>query len=79
MIVRNPAELAKALSPDLRLLGLDLGTKTVGLATSDPGLVIATPFTTLRRGKFTAPAAEISDIIDRRPLGTVYPRVVNHL
>jgi putative Holliday junction resolvase len=69
MIVRNPTELAEALDPDKRLLGLDLGTKTVGLATSDPGLVIATPFTTLRRGKFTATAAELGDIIDRKEIG----------
>jgi putative Holliday junction resolvase len=69
MIVRNPAELAEALAPDQRLLGLDLGTKIIGLATSDPGLVIATPFTTLRRRKFTATATELDDIIARKDIG----------
>jgi putative Holliday junction resolvase len=69
MIVRKPAELAEALAPDQRLLGLDLGTKIIGLATSDPGLVIATPFTTLRRRKFTATATELDDIIARKDIG----------
>jgi putative Holliday junction resolvase len=69
MIVRNPAELTEAWAPDERLLGIDLGTKTIGLATSDPGLVIATPFTTLGRGKFTATATELDDIIARKEIG----------
>jgi len=69
MIVRNPAELTEAWTPDERLLGIDLGTKTIGLATSDPGLVIATPFTTLGRGKFTATATELDDIITRKEIG----------
>lgn len=37
-----------------RLLGLDVGTKTIGLATCDPGWSFATPLETLRRTKFTA-------------------------
>ena len=69
MIVRNPAELAKALAPGQRLLGLDLGTKSIGLATSDPGLVIATPLKTPRRGKFTAAAANLAEIIATQNIG----------
>jgi len=69
MIVRNPAELTEALAADERLLGIDLGTKFIGLATSDPGLVIATPFITLRRGKFTATSAELADIILVKDIG----------
>jgi putative Holliday junction resolvase len=69
MIVRNPAKLAEALAPDERLLGLDLGTKTVGLAISDPGLVIATPFTTLGRKKFTATANDLGEIIVVKEIG----------
>jgi putative holliday junction resolvase len=37
-----------------RLLGLDVGTKTIGLATCDSGWSFATPLETLKRGKFTA-------------------------
>lgn len=47
-------ELAKALPPTGALVGLDLGTKTIGIATSDPGRRIATPLTVVRRTKFTA-------------------------
>ena len=41
------------------LLGLDLGTKTIGLAIADPSLAIASPLTTIARTKFKADAAEL--------------------
>ena len=59
MPIRNPAELRSVLAPGMRLMGLDLGTKTIGLALSDPGLVVATPLETLARGKFTRDGAEL--------------------
>ena len=37
-----------------RLIGLDLGTKTIGLALSDLGRGIASPLETIKRKKFTA-------------------------
>jgi putative Holliday junction resolvase len=37
-----------------RLAGLDVGTKTIGLATCDSGWTYATPAETIRRTKFTA-------------------------
>jgi putative Holliday junction resolvase len=43
-----------ALSPDKRILGLDLGTKTIGMATADLTRQVATPRETIRRTKFTA-------------------------
>lgn len=46
-----------------RLLGLDLGTKTIGLALSDLRRTIATPFETLTRGKFTKDAQSLFQII----------------
>ena len=49
-------ELATRLSPGMRLAGLDLGTKTIGVALSDPGLKIATPLQTIRREKFSKDA-----------------------
>jgi putative Holliday junction resolvase len=69
MIVRNPAELANSLAPGRRLLGLDLGAKTIGLALSDPGLVIASPLETLRRTKFTADAQALAEVADREEVG----------
>lgn len=47
-----------ALIPDgLRLMGIDLGTKTLGLALSDVQLSIASPLETIQRVKFTKDAA----------------------
>jgi len=47
------------------LLGLDPGTKTLGLALSDRTRLIATPLKTIRRTKFTPDAAELLDIYDK--------------
>ena len=54
------------LAPGLRLLGLDLGEKTIGLALSDTLLTIATPMQTLKRGKFGADAAKLDIIISEQ-------------
>jgi putative holliday junction resolvase len=53
LITDNPADFATA-APHGRLLGLDVGTKTIGLATCDAGWNYATPAETIRRTKFTA-------------------------
>jgi putative Holliday junction resolvase len=45
------------------LIGLDLGTRTIGVATSDPGRRIASPRETIRRKKFTADANRLLEII----------------
>ena len=60
---------ALALAPGLRLLGLDLGEKTIGLALSDRLLTVATPFDTLKRGKFAADAAKLDIIISAQGVG----------
>jgi putative holliday junction resolvase len=52
MPLRNPTDLKAVLAPGARLMGIDLGTKTIGLALSDTRLSIATPLETLARGKF---------------------------
>jgi putative Holliday junction resolvase len=49
----NLADLAALLPPRGRLLGLDLGTKTIGLALTDVERRLASPFETIRRVKFT--------------------------
>ncbi|MCB1463542.1 MAG: Holliday junction resolvase RuvX [Nitratireductor sp.] len=54
-------ENLKALHrPGLRLFGLDLGTKTIGLALSDGMLSVASPYHTIRRTKFTRDASELA-------------------
>ena len=53
LIARNAAELRAALPDGGVLLGLDLGTKTIGTALSDAGWRFATAGKTLPRGKFS--------------------------
>ena len=63
MIV-EPAALAD-LPRHARLLGADLGTKTIGLALSDVERRIATPLETIRRTKFTPDAGKLKAIVER--------------
>jgi putative Holliday junction resolvase len=51
--------LAETLPSQAPLMGLDLGTRTIGLALSDAGRRIASPLTTIRRTKFKADAAAL--------------------
>ena len=60
---------ALSLEPGLRLLGLDLGEKTIGLALSDRLLTVATPMQTLKRGKFAADARQLDHIISVQGVG----------
>lgn len=64
MAVMTLAELKAALDPHGRVLGLDLGSKTIGLALSDVMRTIATPYDTIRRTKFTADAQALLAAID---------------
>jgi len=57
------------IPPGQRLLGLDLGEKSIGLALSDTLLSIATPMQTLKRGKFAADAAQLDIIISAQGVG----------
>ncbi|WP_188410076.1 Holliday junction resolvase RuvX [Agaricicola taiwanensis] len=54
------------LPPRGSLLGLDLGTKTIGVATSDPDRRMATAVETIRRSKFTADADRLLTIASER-------------
>jgi len=47
------SEIAKDCPKNTRLMGVDLGTKTIGLAVCDEGQSIATPVTTIFRKKFS--------------------------
>jgi putative Holliday junction resolvase len=62
-------ELPALLASDARLLGLDLGSKTIGMALSDVTRSIATPYNTLRRTKFTEDAETIRQIIETTQIG----------
>jgi putative Holliday junction resolvase len=62
-------DLKAALAPGMRLLGVDLGEKTIGMALSDTTLTVATPMQTLARGKFTADAAALEEIVAEQGVG----------
>lgn len=60
-----------ALKPGQRLLGLDVGSKTVGLALSDARLTIASPVDTLKRGKFAGDARRIAALVAAEDVGAL--------
>jgi len=63
-------ELKATLKPGSRLFGLDIGTKTIGIAISDPLLTVASPLETIRRGKkFAADAATLLELAAARQVG----------
>jgi putative Holliday junction resolvase len=53
----------KHIPPTGKLLGLDLGTRTIGVAVSDALRYTATPLETIARTKFTADAARLLELI----------------
>jgi len=59
------ADLKAALPRHARLMGLDLGTKTIGIALSDVMLTIATPFDTIKRTKFTKDVEQLFAFMDK--------------
>lgn len=54
MITARAAEFREALPSGGRLMGLDVGTKTIGVALCDAGWTIATPAELIKRAKFSA-------------------------
>ena len=68
LITRSAAELREALPHGGGLIGLDLGTRTIGTAFCDAGWRIASPGKTLKRGKFGADKALIEALIAERSI-----------
>src|SRR5262245_45521577 len=69
MPIVEVVKLKASLAPGGRLLGLDAGSKSIGLAISDSGLRVASPLTTIRRTKFAADAKAICQIVSERSVG----------
>jgi len=69
MILDKPAELCEAVPAGMRLMGLDVGTKTIGLALSDTRRVIATPLETIRRRRFCEDMARLFALVDTNDVG----------
>lgn len=59
------------LPQGLRVIGLDLGTKTIGVATSDLTLSIATPRHTVERTKFQADAKVLLEFCAKEGIGLI--------
>jgi len=71
MAICNPADLPQILAKGQRVLGLDVGTKTIGLALSDTRRMVATPLRTIRRTRFKADAAEVLREVDTHGVGAL--------
>jgi putative holliday junction resolvase len=67
-VIELPA-LRSVLGTGRRLMGLDLGEKTIGLALSDTLLAVASPLTTLTRRKFSANAGELDHLVGEHGVG----------
>lgn len=52
-----------------RLMGLDLGTKTIGIAVSDAGLSLASPRPVIKRKKFTLDVEQLTKFINAEEIG----------
>ncbi|MDB5668958.1 MAG: ruvX [Alphaproteobacteria bacterium] len=64
MIAPNAAEFREQLPNGGRLMGLDVGTKTIGIAMCDSGWTIATAADLLRRTKFAADLVRLGRIAE---------------
>ncbi|MDE0801581.1 MAG: Holliday junction resolvase RuvX [Rhodospirillaceae bacterium] len=71
MTICKPAELLSIIEPGQALLGLDVGTKTVGIAISDAALIIASPLTVIQRTKFRKDADILFNLIDDNNVGAL--------
>ena len=65
----NMQDLRRRLAKNQRLLGLDPGSRTIGVALSDVSLLLASPYRSLRRGKLIANAQAIRGIAEKEGVG----------
>jgi putative holliday junction resolvase len=66
MAVLDLIDLPQALAPFTPVVGLDLGTKTIGVAVSDIGRVIASPMELIRKTQFTRDAVTLFALMKTR-------------
>jgi putative Holliday junction resolvase len=69
MMICKLNDMLTALSPGQRLLGLDVGKKTIGLAISDSAFSVASPLKILWRKKFTPDAETMFTLCDDEGVG----------
>ena len=66
MIYEDVYEFSNELQSNNSLIGLDLGTKTIGVAVSDTILSVATPIKTIKRKKFSLDTDNLLEIISTK-------------
>ena len=71
MPILDLTQLAGSPASGRRLLGLDIGSRTIGVAVSDPGWTIASPITVIQRAKFAADATSLIDLAHSRQAGGI--------
>ncbi|WP_299649886.1 Holliday junction resolvase RuvX [uncultured Jannaschia sp.] len=71
MICETMEDYAAALPGHGALMGLDLGTKTIGVAVSDTMRSVSTPLETIRRTKFTADAVAVEALLAARSVAGI--------
>ncbi|HME26143.1 MAG TPA: Holliday junction resolvase RuvX [Acetobacteraceae bacterium] len=69
MALFNLRDLRAALARNQRLIGLDPGSRTIGVALSDVSLSLASPYGSIRRGKLRDNATEIVAIARKEGAG----------
>lgn len=69
MPICNPSDLRALLPKRMRLMGFDVGAKTIGIAVSDPDRTLASPLETVRRAKFAQDAARIAALVEYWKVG----------
>jgi len=67
----NLTDLTDLLAREQRLIGIDPGSRTIGLALSDVNLTLATPYGSLKRAKLSQNAQEISRLAETENAGAL--------
>ncbi len=71
MAVCKVNELKGFLARNQAILGLDLGSKTIGMALSDVGYMVATPLATIPRKKFSTDMAALAEVMTKHNVGAL--------
>lgn len=70
-VLEDPNTLPRHMRAGQKLMGLDLGAKTIGLAVSDTLFKIATPLETIRRRKFAQDAEKLLELETAHQIGAL--------
>ncbi len=70
-MITEKQNILKLLKPGQRIIGIDLGEKTIGLSVSDPAFRVASPITTIIRKKFTIDIIELKNVIHDYNIGAM--------